>query len=226
MVTNYIMNNAITYNISELAFLANVITDPGVLVVNNDSPYKTFKQFVSAAKKQPGQITVGNSGVGGDDFFSTILIAQATGAAFKRIPFQGDGPSYTAALSGKVDASSNNLSIVYSQIKAGKLRALAVYSDHRLKQLPDVPTLEERGVDVVSGSSRGFAGPADMPEKTRQQFIAAVDKMARNPEFQKQAAAQGLNIDIKTGRQYRSMIEHMSTQYTQVWNSVKDQVRN
>ncbi len=119
--TNYIMNPEITYNISELEPLANVITDPGIIVVGKDSPYKTVQDFMNAAKENPGKITVGNSGVGGDDFFTTLIVEKATGLKFQMIPFEGDGPSWQAAMGGKIDASFNNLGITYPQIKAGNL---------------------------------------------------------------------------------------------------------
>ena len=225
VVTDYIMNDAIQYDISQLTPIANVVTDPGILVVNKNSPYKTIEDFLKAAKQHPDRITVGNSGVGGDDFFSSLLVEKAAGVQFKLVPFQGDGPSYTAALSGKIDASSNNLSTVYSQIRHGDLRALAVYSKQRLKELPDVPTLKEKNIDVVAGSSRGFSGPADMPDDARQQFIAAVKKMAANPKFQKAAAAQGLEVDIVTGDDYQKMLENMEDEYKVIWNNVKSQVQ-
>ncbi len=68
LMTNYIMNKEISYNISELTPIANVVTDPGIVVVSKDSPFKTAQEFFDAARKNPGKITVGNSGIGGDDF--------------------------------------------------------------------------------------------------------------------------------------------------------------
>src|SRR5690606_1267622 len=115
----------------------------------------TAKEFLDAVKANPGRITVGNSGVGGDDYFSSIMIERASGLKFQKIPFEGDGPSWAAALAGKIDASFNNVGITFPQIKAGNLIPLAVFAEKRLKELPDVPTLSELGIKVVAGSSRG-----------------------------------------------------------------------
>ncbi|QEM81232.1 tripartite tricarboxylate transporter substrate binding protein [Halomonas binhaiensis] len=224
LMTNYIMNDAITYSVDEMTPIANVVTDPGIIVVPADSPYQTVEDFLAAAKASPGTITVGNSGVGGDDFFSTIQIEQATGLSFQKVPFQGDGPSATAAMGGQVDASFNNLGNVYSHIEAGSLRALAVFSEERLEMLPDVPTMTEKGVDVVAGSSRGYSAPADIPEEAREQLIAAFESLKDNEKFQQTARDRALNLDIRTGDDYRQMIKDMETQYEQIWDEVKDQV--
>ncbi len=109
LMTNYIMNDAITYNIRELTPIANVVTDPGIAVVAKDSPYNTIEDLLAAAKEKPGRVTVGNSGMGGDDYFTTLLIEKATGLSFKKVPFQGDGPSATAAMGNKIDVSFNNV---------------------------------------------------------------------------------------------------------------------
>ena len=73
LLTNYIMTPAITYKVDELTPIANVISDPGIVVVAADSPFKTFDDFIAAVKANPGKVTVGNSGVGGDDFFTTLI---------------------------------------------------------------------------------------------------------------------------------------------------------
>lgn len=224
LMTNYIMNDAITYSVDEMTPIANVVTDPGIIVVPADSPYETVEDFLAAAEENPGTVTVGNSGVGGDDFFSTILIEQASGLSFQKVPFQGDGPSATAAMGGKVDASFNNLGNVYGHIKAGSLRALAVFTKERLEMLPDVPTMAEKGIDVVAGSSRGYSAPADIPDDAREQLIAAFESLRDNEEFKKVANDRALNLDIQTGDDYQQMIKDMEAQYEKVWEDVKDQI--
>jgi len=224
LMTNYIMNDAISYTTDELTPIANVVTDPGIVVVNADSPYQTIEDLFDAAKQNPGTVTIGNSGVGGDDFFTTILLEQATGLSFKKVPFQGDGPSATAAMGGKIDASFNNVGNVYGQVQSGNLRALAVFAEERLDSLPDVPTLKEKGIDVVAGSSRGYSAPAGIPDEARQQLIEAFQTLAQDPDFQAEAKKRAMNLDIVTGDDYRAMFERMESQYRQVWDEVKDDV--
>lgn len=224
LMTNYIMNDAINYSIEELTPIANVVTDPGIIVVPEDSPYETVEEFLAAAEERPGEITVGNSGVGGDDFFSTIMIEKATGLSFQKVPFQGDGPSATAALGGKIDASFNNLGNVYGHIESGSLRPLAVFAEERLDILPDVPTMIEMDIDVVAGSSRGYSAPAGIPDEARDELIAAFEALGENEEFQKTAQERAMNLDIQTGDDYGQMMQDMEGQFVEIWADVKDEV--
>lgn len=223
LMTNYLMNPSIKYSIDDLTPLANVVTDPGVLVVAKDSPYKTIQDFLDDARANPGKVTVGNSGVGGDDFFSVIMIEKATGIKFQSVPFAGDGPSWTAAMAGKIDASSNNLGITFPQIKAGNLRVLALYADERSPDIPDVPTLKEIGIDVVAGSSRGYSAPKGMPEEARNQFLDAMDRVVENPDFQRDAAARALPLDYKRGDDYAQFLKRQEAAFTEIWDEIKDQ---
>jgi tripartite-type tricarboxylate transporter receptor subunit TctC len=221
LMTNYIMNDAITYSIDELTPIANVVTDPGIIVVPGDSPFKTVEDLFAAAKKSPGRVTVGNSGVGGDDFFSAILVEQAADVKFQSVPFQGDGPSATAAMGGKIDASFNNLGNVYGHIVAGNLRALAIFTKERVDFLPDVPTLVEKDINVVAGSSRGYSAPAGIPEKAREELIAAFESLKENEEFKAIAKERALVLDIVTGDDYLQMMKSMETDYKKIWKEIK-----
>ena len=226
LMTNYIMNDAITYTIDEITPLANVVTDPGVIVVAADSPYQTAQEFLDAAKAAPGTITVGNSGVGGDDYFSSLMIERAGGIEFQKVPFQGDGPSWQAALGGQIDASFNNLGITYPQIEAGNLRVLAVFSEERLEQIPDVPTLKELGIDVVAGSSRGYSGPAGMSPEAVAQFNEAMQKVIDNPEFQQQAADRAMTLDYMPADEYSAYLEAQQEEFRKIWEEVGGEAAN
>lgn len=226
LMTNYIMNPEIKYTIDELDPIANVVTDPGILVVGKDSKFKDIKDFLDYAKANPGKVTVGNSGVGGDDFFSTLIIERETGLKFQMVPFEGDGPSWQAAMAGKIDASSNNLGVTYPQIKAGNLRALVIYSEERTPLLPDVPTFKELGYNIVAGSSRGYSAPKGIPADVKEKLIKAFEEMAKDPEFIKAAADQGLPLDIKLGDEYAKYLKEQETIFKQIWEEVKDQYAN
>ena len=225
LTTNYIMNPSITYKVDEITPIANIVTDPGIAVVAKDSPFKTFEDFVKAAKDNPSTLTVGNSGVGGDDFFTSLMFEKEAGVQLQKVPFQGDGPSWTAAMGGKIDASFTNVGVAYPQIKEGNLRALAVFTKERLPELPDVPTASELGYDLVAGSSRGYSGPGDFPEKARQQLIDGLRRVTENPEFQKAAKAQAMNIDFIPGDDYKAFLKKQEAEYKTIWNDIKDQVQ-
>ncbi|MCF3933835.1 tripartite tricarboxylate transporter substrate binding protein [Acuticoccus sp. M5D2P5] len=225
LTTNYIMNPSITYTIDEITPIANIVTDPGIAVVAADSPFNTFEDFVNAAKENPGTVTVGNSGVGGDDYFTSLQFERESGVQLQKVPFQGDGPSWTAAMGGKIDASFTNVGVSFPQIKEGNLKALAVFSEERLPDLPDVPTAKELGYDLVAGSSRGYSGPAGFPDEARQELIAAMQRVVENPEFQKIAAERAMNIDFISGEDYAAMLKKQEGQYQEIWAEIKDEVQ-
>ncbi|MDR1508539.1 MAG: tripartite tricarboxylate transporter substrate binding protein [Synergistaceae bacterium] len=221
--TNYIMNSEIAYTIRELEPLANVVTDPGIIVVAKDSPYKTAQEFFQAARDNPGKITVGNSGVGGDDFFTILIFEKNSGLKFQQIPFEGDGPSWQAAMGGKIDASFNNLGITFPQVKAGNLRALAVFSEERYEGLADIPTAKELGYNIVSGSSRGYSAPKGIPAEAREILIGAFKKMAEMPEFRKACADRASIVDLKFGEDYAKMLSDQEAQFKIIWEEVREQ---
>ena len=221
--TNYIMNKEITYNIKEMEPIANVITDPGIIVVAANSPYKTFQDFMDACKGNPGRVTVANSGTGGDDFFTTLIFEKSTGLKVQMVPFEGDGPSWQAAMGGKVDVSFNNLGITYPQLKGNNLRALAIFSDKRYPLLPDVPTVKELGYDVVSGSSRGYSAPKGIPAEAKNALIAAFKKIAQNPDFIKACEDRASVVDMMYGDEYKAFLEREEQLFGKIWDEVKAQ---
>ncbi|RFC62770.1 tripartite tricarboxylate transporter substrate binding protein [Fulvimarina endophytica] len=221
--TNYIMNPSITYTIDEITPIANVVTDPGIAVVAADSPFQSFEDFVNAAKEKPSTVTVGNSGVGGDDYFTSLQFERQAGVQLQKVPFQGDGPSWTAAMGGKIDASFTNVGVTYPQIKEGNLRALAVFAEERLPELPDVPTAKELGYDLVAGSSRGYSGPGGLPDEARQQLIEGFQRVMENPDFQAAAKAQALNLDFVFGEDYRAMLKEQEGEFKELWSELQSE---
>src|SRR5512133_1383352 len=135
------------FTMADFEPIANMIFDPGILVVGMDSKLKTLQDLIDAAKKAPGQIKISHSGTGGDDWYNGLMIAKLTGTSYNMVPFDGDAPAWQAAAGGHVDVCTTNVGVVTGVVKGKKLRALAVYTDKRLAALPDVPTLKELGVD-------------------------------------------------------------------------------
>ena len=137
-----------SYELKDFAPIALVTADPTVLVVRADSPYKTVKDFVAAAKANPGKINYSSSGVYGTLHVAMEMFANAAGIKLFHVPYGGGGPAVTALLGGQVDASAQGPAAAIGQIKAGKMRALAGWGTERLKLLPELPTFKELGYDV------------------------------------------------------------------------------
>lgn len=206
------------YKLSDLVFVANVVTDPGILVVRTESPYKTLADFLKAMKEKPGKLSVGVSSAPGDDWFAVHMLQAAAKVEANIVPFSGDGPSWQAALAGHVDASANNLGIVYPQVKGGKLRALAIMMEKRSPYLPDVPTFKELGYDFTSGSSRGFSMPRETPKDIVHAFAGAVKQIMEMEEFKANAQKTAFPSDYQGPEEYASYIKKLDAIYRPLWD--------
>src|SRR5262249_49546984 len=129
--------------------LAPFVADPCVLVVNDQQPWKTLKEFVEDAKKRPNEIIFSSSGLYGALHIPTALfMAAAGGLKLRHLPTNGGGPALTALLGNNSAVLVSSVSACLSQIKAGKARPLALFGGRRSPALPDVPTMKEQGYDI------------------------------------------------------------------------------
>jgi tripartite-type tricarboxylate transporter receptor subunit TctC len=172
-----------SYELNQLAPIALVSADPTVLVVRADGPYKTLKDFVDAAKAKPGKINYGSSGVYGTLHVAMEIFANAAGIQLFHIPYQGGGPAVAALLGSQIDALASGPSAALGQIKAGKMRALAVWGDKRLASMPDVPSMKELGYDATFYIWSGLFAPAGTPAPVMQKLRAAVKETVNDPDF-------------------------------------------
>ena len=171
------------YEMSDFAPIALVTADPTVLVVRAESPYKSVKDFVAAAKAKPGKINYSSSGVYGTLHVAMEIFANAAGIQLFHVPYQGGGPAVTALLAGQVEASAQGPAAVIGHIKAGKMRALASWGTERLKLLPDIPTFKEQGYDAEFYIWSGVFAPAATPAPVIAKLREAVKEAANSSEF-------------------------------------------
>jgi len=171
------------YELKDFAPIALITADPTVLVVRSDSPYKTLKDFVEAAKANPGKINYSSSGVYGTLHVAMEIFANAAGIKLFHVPYQGGGPAVTALLGGQVQALASGPAAAIGQIKAGKMRALASWSTERLALLPDIPTFKELGYDAEFYIWSGVFVPASTPSSITNKLRDAVKQAANSAEF-------------------------------------------
>jgi tripartite-type tricarboxylate transporter receptor subunit TctC len=182
-VSDRINGKTPSYELSDFAPIALVTADPTVLVVRTDSPYKTLKDFVDAAKADPGKINYSSSGVYGTLHVSMEIFANAAGIKLFHVPYQGGGPAVTALLGGQVHALASGPAAAIGQIKGGKMRALASWSTERLTLLPEIPTFKELGYDAEFYIWSGVFVPAATPPAIISRLRASVKEAATSAEF-------------------------------------------
>lgn len=172
----------------------NVVKDPGMFLVRSDAPWKGLSDFLDYAKKNPGMITVGNSGAGGGVHLIALAFEKAAAVKFNHIPFSGGGPSVTAILGGHVNAVSVSPPEGIEHVKAGKLKIIALFAEKRFELFPEVPTVKEQGIDFVMGQWRGLAAPKGTPADVVKKLHEAFKKGMEDPVFLKNAKDMGVNL--------------------------------
>lgn len=152
------------------------------VVVRSDAPWKTFKEFLAYAKANPGKINYGSPGAGTSLHITMEQIAQQQGIKWTHVPFKGTSETSSALLGGHIDAVADATG--WAQlVNAGQLRLLTIWSAVRSKNWPDAPTLRESGVDLVSNSPFGIAGPKGMDPKIVKIVHDAFKKGAEDPAY-------------------------------------------
>jgi tripartite-type tricarboxylate transporter receptor subunit TctC len=172
------------YAIDQLVPVALVSADPTVFVVRADSPWKSAKDFVDDAKKNPNTHAFSSSGVYGTLHMAMAMFATAAGIQLKHVPFTGGGPALTALLGSNVQALASGPGPVAAHIKAGTLRPLAVWDRKRIASLPEVPTFIELGYkDVEFYIWSGLFAPKGTPEAALRALRAAAGQAVKDAEF-------------------------------------------
>ncbi len=162
------------------------------LVVPAQSPYKTVKDFVSAAKQKPGDITFGYSGNGTVAHLTGVVFQSTSGTKLQHVPYKGASQALTDLMGGSIESYMSSATTLVGHVKGGKLRALAVTGKKRLESMPDVPTIEESGYpgfDAVSWF--GLLAPAGTPAAIVERINTEVNNILALPDVKEKIASEG-----------------------------------
>jgi tripartite-type tricarboxylate transporter receptor subunit TctC len=165
---------------------------PDALVVLESSPLKTFQDFVAAAKRDAGKISLGGSGLNSANHAAHERLDAAFGVKTLYVPFKGTGDMTTAVLGGHVGGAMSYTAFAINN--KGKLRALAVAMEKRHPLLPDAPTFRELGVDWVDGAYRGVGVPKSTPADARKRVSDLWRALNNDPEMKELAAKSGFEL--------------------------------
>lgn len=175
-----------------VAFVGSV---PNVLVVGNSVAANTVAELVAMARKNPNQINFASSGTGSTQHIAAEVFKDAAGIQITHVPYKGSAAALVDLVSGQVQMSFDTMPSVIGQIKAGKLRALAVTSLQRNPQLPQVPTMAEAGLrDVEISAWYGIYMPASTPKAVQQKVHDEVNKVISMPETKTRLEAVGAEL--------------------------------
>ena len=161
------MQEAATNKLLDMSPIARLVVEPALVVVRADSPFKTLKEFIEAAKAKPGALKMSGGSITSRENIVRQLLMQLTGARWAFISFPSGGERLAALLGGHVDMMIVDPSEAGEQVRAGKLRVIAQVTERRLPGFPDMPTLKEAGFDIPNvPQMRGVVGAPGMSAET------------------------------------------------------------
>lgn len=192
------------FNEGSFTPIANQVLDPGVIWVAANSPYKTLKDLLDAAKAKPGTIRAATTGILSDDHLAILMVEEVNpGVNFRIVHLLGGAAQMKETLGGNIDVSFDNVGGIVPQVKSGQVRALAVMDAERSKFLPDVPTTKELGMPtVISSSTRGIGGPKGMDPAVVKKLQDVFSQAMKDPDHVKRLEDAGLAIKIMVGDEY------------------------
>ncbi len=189
--------------------ISTVSLTPMVLEVNPSLSVKTVGELIALAKKEPGKLNMASPGAGTSNHLLSELLQAKSGATWTTVHYKGNAPATTDLLAGQVQFAFDQVSVALPFIKEHKLRPLAVSSEHRLPQLPDVPTLEESGLKGVHAETfTGLLAPAGTPQDIANRVSAALQKILREKKVVQKFDAIGAQAQASTPEQFVQRLQH------------------
>lgn len=206
MVGGIILNKS-PVDLSMVTPIARLTSEYEVIVVPSSSPHKTMGDLVKAFKANPGSVSWGGGSAGGTDHILVGMIAKAVGADVSKInyvPFKGGGDSIPQIVGGHVTAGVAGLGEFAEQIKAGRMRGLAVSGP---AGEDGIKSLKEQGIDVVLGNWRGIFGAPGITQAQRDQLIKLVQAATETPAWKETLAKMGWTPWFLAGDQFKAFVE-------------------
>jgi tripartite-type tricarboxylate transporter receptor subunit TctC len=222
-IATHAINPALMANVPydpvrDFRHLALVVQVPNVLVVNNDLPAKSVAELIALARAQPGKLDFASGSTGSTGHLAGELFKQMTGTYMVHIPYKGAPAAVADLLAGRVQLMFDNLASALPNVRAGKLRALAVTTLKRSSAMPDLPTLDESGLKGFDMTTWwGLMGPAQMPSDVAQRLSAEILKAMDAPEVREKLRAMGMEgSTVRTPEQFTAFVDSERRLYAQL----------
>ncbi|WP_111638860.1 Bug family tripartite tricarboxylate transporter substrate binding protein [Marinomonas shanghaiensis] len=205
------------YSADSFTYLANIVSDPNVIVTSKKSGITNANEFIEAAKKTPKSITVGMSSLGGDDHLGLTKFQNITNTEYTIIPFKGSSGARTAVMGGHVAAAVLNI----SEVAAFKdeLNVIGVAQAKRSEFAPDVETFKEQGVEFYNGALRGFVAPAGLPKEVELKLLEAFNRAANDPELLAKMKATANPVEASIGPDFKLLNDELYKLAKQAWET-------
>lgn len=174
--------------------VANHVQDPGAIFVRTESPYKTWEDLLKDAKARPKQIKASTTGIGSDDHLALLDTERKAGVQFNTVHLVDTPTALRQVLGGHTDINFDNVGGFLSAVRSGQGRMLAVFDDQRFPDASDVPTMREKGIELISSSTRGYVYPAGTPMEIVKYMEECIKKAMDDPDHIKRMKESGLAL--------------------------------
>jgi tripartite-type tricarboxylate transporter receptor subunit TctC len=203
--------------VRDFAPLAGAGAFEHVFVTANQLPARSIPDLVALARKDPGKLNYGSTGLGSGSHLSTELFMVRTGIRMTHVPFRGAAPLVQELMAGRIDVSNSTLPSVLGQIQSGDIRAIGLASPQRTASLPDVPTLREQGItDADAESWTAFFAPASVPKPVLDRLSREIVAILGRPDVKERLAKLGFTVAVKDPDAFRAY----HAQEMQTWADV------
>ena len=202
-------------------YIGNIIDDPCNFSVHADTNIRSLRELAAYAKANPGEVTVGSTGIGSDDHLAMLMFERAAGVKMRHIPFKGSA-DVRAAIAGKqIMVAAINIGEALQYQKGGTpLRQLVQMSPARTNLAPDLATAREQGYDIELSSLRGVAAPRGLPPEIRERLVKAVERSVADPEFQAKAAQFFAPLRYLAPAEYEALVRDADVMYRAMWKEM------
>ena len=195
---------------------------PLILMVRNDSPYKSVKDIVAAAKANPGKLSYASGGIGGSHHLSGALLENAAGIDLIHAPYKSGAAGATDLMGGQVQMMFEQMYSAMPAIKGGRLRALAITSKTRSPLLPDLPTMAEQGFPAIEVLNwQGLIAPKGISPELVKTLNAALNKALQDPEVKEKILSQGNEMGGGTPEVFAALIKAEAPRWGKVVRDAK-----
>lgn len=223
-VTLCTMRDANYHPIDDIEPICLAVSDPRLFAVRADETrFTDAESFIKYARENPNKLTIGTSGAGTSGHLSIMVLNNAAGVQAQPVHFGGAGESKAAFLGGHIDAIAQTYGEVKGMLNDGTAKVIAIATEERFPELPDVPTFKEIGVDLVIASNRGFAAPKGTPKEIIEKLADAFKKASEDPEYLAEMEKMGLPVKYMGPEEFGALIKHEFEIYTPIGKELSQQ---
>ena len=215
--TNAAIRAKMPYDVvRDFAYIGMMARSPMIVVVHPSMPVRSVKELIALARKRPGELNYGSSGTGGSNHLATELFAKTANIRITHVPYKSIGPALIDLVGGHVQMVITSLPSALVQVKAGRLKALAVAGDQRSVFAPDIPTVRESGVRYVSELWWGLAAPAKTPPEIVERLSDTLRKAMQTAQLKQRYATEGAEPVPTTPQEFTRYVHNEVTRWRQV----------